>query len=596
MKKSFLIHVLVFMAFGFQVTVNAQWSADPFENLEIMDTDGMLVVPHVAVLPSGNSYISWYSATEGLRFDVYLQYLDNQGIKQWPEPGLLVSNHETDTWVSDYGLEIDQEGCAVLVTQDIRDGFGNSFAYRISPEGQMKWGPDGIRLTEGPEENYWPQVIETPGNDFIFINNMFPLDTTQISTLNLKKISKEGNLLWNNTVTMELMDLYFGRLLITEDGNLMVSYLGKDNYPDTVIGQQHYVHVFLQKFDLDGNSLWASPVQADSGDVMIYGALFTIPYLANDGADGAYVVWQSFAEENPTTLVNHVNAEGNLTWPGYGTPVSTNYYNDHTSPSVSYNPDLDRLFVFWQEYHYDGIDLEDCWGIAGQKFSPDGDRLWSDTAKFLVPLLCAIDTALMAAHISPGPENSLFFTYEKEFLLVNASDTTISGEIYGSLVDADGNYLWQDQVVPVTLAIGNKIHCYLSQFAADQWIIAWDDSRNHSEDPWNSGIYAQNITIDGNLGPLFTDEILSDKTGLLRGYPNPCSDLVNIEYELNRNSEITISIYDCLGNVLFSQNKRMQEIGKHMAEISMKTISHGVYFIILRSQDYSRSIRVIKKN
>lgn len=595
MKKALFFMAMTLAGIFSPVLTRAQWSDDPYENLEVRDTAGMIIVPHVAVDPQGNSYISWYSAIGDLNFDVYLQYFDKQGVKQWPEPGLLVSSHETYTWVSDYGLVVDQEGSAVLVTQDQRDGYGNAFAYRISPEGQMKWGPDGIRLTEGDDENYTPQVALAPDNNFLFLNNMFPLDTTQASTLNLKKTDKEGNLQWDKIIAMDLMDLYFGRMLITEDEHLMLSYLAKDKYPDTVLGQNHYIHVFLEKFDLDGNSLWPAPVQADTGNVMMYGSLMTFPYLTRDGADGAYVIWQSFADDNPTTLVNHIDSEGNLTWPGHGTPVSTNSYNYHTDPQALYNQEEDNLFVFFQEYQYDGQNLTDCWGVAGQKFSPEGDRLWSDTAKYLIPLVCAVDTAIFEIRLSKGPDNGMLFTYHKDYLQITGADTAIISEIFCSLVDSDGNYIWEDEVIPVSLAPGTKYHGDLSVFSDDQWIYTWEDYRNHASDPENAGIYAQNITINGDLGPLSTPEQGPTVQGLLSCFPNPASRQINLLMNLSRKSEVTVTIFDCLGNSLMTKNYGIMPAGLHQQQIVTDRLTAGLYFLQLQAQGEISTMKIIKQ-
>jgi hypothetical protein len=67
--------------------INAQWNTDPAENTAVTDVEGILSTPHVAMTPSGESYISWYSATEGFRFDVYLQHFGIAGNKLWEEDG-----------------------------------------------------------------------------------------------------------------------------------------------------------------------------------------------------------------------------------------------------------------------------------------------------------------------------------------------------------------------------------------------------------------------------------------------------------------------------------------------------------------------------
>lgn len=596
MKKTFLLTIVILQGIFFQETVLAQWSPDPFENQKVRDTAANNVVPHVAINPGGDCYISWYTSTEDLNFDVYMQYFDHQGNKQWPEPGLLLSHHATDTWVSDYDLVADPDGCAVLITQDKRDGFSNAFAYRVSQDGQMKWGPDGIRITDEEYNNYTPQVIVTPDNDYIFLNNMYSPDTTKESMLNLKKIGKEGNLIWDKTLSAGMMDLYWGRMLFTEDNNLMLSYLVKDIYPDTMPGQQHYIHVFLQKFDPEGNSLWPEPVQADSGDVMIYGSLITIPYLANDGKGGAYIAWQSFLNQNPTVLANHIDAGGNLTWPGHGIPVSTNYNNFHSNPGVYYNPGLDQLFIIWQEYHYDDVNLSDCWAVAGQKFSSSGERLWSDTSTFLVPMICSIDTTLTEICLSAGPGNSLFFSYFKNYLYISNTDTTVRSEIYGCLVDQDGNAVWPDGIVPISLVTSEKGDCYQSRFNDTHWIIAWEDLRIHSDDPWNSGIYAQNVTGTGNLGQTSIGEISIDQPGIMLVYPNPFTDEISLEYSVMRKSEISISIYDHLGRCLVKNDLGIRDAGIYVDKLSVGRLITGIYFLKLQADAHPITIKIIKSH
>ena len=114
MKTKFRLIAFILLEAALPAMLCAQWSDNPAENTQVRDTLGMLVVPHVASRESGDTYISWYSATDGLRFDVYLQHFDAAGNKLWDDRGLMISNHETDTWVTDYSLATDHEGNAIL--------------------------------------------------------------------------------------------------------------------------------------------------------------------------------------------------------------------------------------------------------------------------------------------------------------------------------------------------------------------------------------------------------------------------------------------------------------------------------------------------
>jgi len=586
---------LVLLAgFLFPLLLNAQWSSDPSQNTKICDTTGYLVVPHVAVNPAGDSYISWYSATEGLRFDVYLQHLDINGNKLWADDGLLVSNHPTDTWVSDYGLAVDHEGYAILTVQDMRDGYSNAFAYRISPEGTMAWGADGIRLTNTTDGNYWPQVAVTADNDYIFLYQMFPEDTALFSPIGFQKVDQGGNMLWDNTIASDSTDFFLPQMLLTEEGNLMVSWLAAKNSVDTVYGHENYIHVFVQKFSPDGQALWPAPMQVDTGNVMLVGALYTLPLLANDGADGAYIVWQSFSDYQPTVFANRVSGDGLLLWPGHGTLV-TMRPGDHAGPSVCYHPDIDRLFVFWEDYRYDPAHQTDSWGIYGQKFSPAGARLWGDTAIRVAPMIYSVDSTYITVLGKTAGNNGIGLFYEKEYFHITGADTTIMAELYASLLDTNAVYVWAGDRLAFSNAVSDKGHLTVSDFVNNQWIAAWEDNRQHPQQEFLSGIYAQNITLDGNLGPLAVEKPhFSDKIGL-KCYPNPFNEKITVNYDLPGKNKVIFIIRDMQERIIRTVCPGLQDSGQHTVNLDADALPAGIYIIELRTDDQVRYARIVKK-
>jgi hypothetical protein len=574
----------------------AQWSPDPAENTMVRDTIGLIVVPHVATAGGGDTYISWYSATEELRFDVCMQHFDSQGNKLWGENGLVLSAHETDTWVTDYSLAVDHEGCAVLATQDRRDaGFSNGFAYRIAPDGQMKWGEDGIRLTDDSDFNPWPSVLITPEDQFIFLNTHESLDTTQQSRLGLQKVDKQGMLLWGeNFIENENLDYYFPRMLLTEQGNIMVSWLAVSNDPDTVLGQVNYLHVYLQKFDSEGQSLWPEPVRVDTGNIMVYGSLYTLPWLANNGNDGAYIMWQSFWQEEPTVMVNQVSSGGQVLWDQGGIQAELTAENTSSSPSMCYSPEDDHLYVFFSYYRYDAINFSDCWAVGGQKFANDGTRLWGDSAKIVVPFLCSTDSSNIFITARQSGDGEICIFHWKEYLLVNGPDTSLQTELYASLVDQSGNLSWDPGHVFLSNAWGYKMHFDAGELNNNQWITSWEDYRSELILPGASGIYAQNITVDGNLGPVSVDGPLMAHTDGMTCYPVPFKDLFNISFELLERSEVIFRISDLRGRYLKSMEAGTQDRGKHTITVQAGALSPGIYLVQMRAGTREQFVRVIK--
>jgi hypothetical protein len=375
-----------------------------------------------------------------------------------------------------------------------------------------------------------------------------------------------------------VLDYFMPQMLLTEQGNLLISWLAKSSLPDTVMGQANYFHVYLQKFDHDGQPMWPEPVQADTGDLMSYNSVYTVPFLANNGTDGAYVTWQSLYLGEPTIRVNEIGAGGEILWQQNGVQVEINTQQQSITPSVLYDQANDRLYVFYLLYEQSGG--LDCWSVAGQKFSPAGDRLWGDQPKLMVPFICSLDTIYSAAFIKNAPDDRLCLFYNKVYTSTIDADTLNQSDLFASLIDTNGNHVWPGDNIPVSTAIGYKGYFTAGDYSEGQWITAWADNRQHPFQYAHYNIYAQNITIDGTLGPLSVSEPGTAPGPEMTCYPNPAKDILHIKIDgipaLER--EIEARIYDIRGKVVLAGN-----FGRTEFDFSIRSLNPGIYIIQVRS-------------
>ena len=67
-------------------------------------------------------------------YHVYLQRFDAAGIAQFDEGGMLISDHENDSWIAVFhmSLGVDSENNALITTLDQRSGPWNVYAYKVS--------------------------------------------------------------------------------------------------------------------------------------------------------------------------------------------------------------------------------------------------------------------------------------------------------------------------------------------------------------------------------------------------------------------------------------------------------------------------------
>jgi len=71
----------------------------------------------------------------------------------------------------------------------------------------------------------------------------------------------------------------------------------------------------------------------------------------------------------------------------------------------------------------------------------------------------------------------------------------------------------------------------------------------------------------------------------VRFYPNPASDMINIEYSVNENDNVVLNIMDMTGRIIMSEKLLS---GDHMlSNFSVANISSGVYYSDLRVNDQS---------
>ncbi|MCK4820351.1 hypothetical protein KA005_31595, partial [bacterium] len=365
--------------------VFAQWSDDAMENLAISDQVNYNIIPKIVMDPEGNTYISWFSAVD-LNYNVWLQRLDRDGNNLWAENGILISNKPTMAWVTNFSMILDDQNNAVIANQDERTGSSNAYAWRTSTDGYPLWDSDGITLSNSENFNPYPKMVETDDGDFVFCFDDEPWDTTQITKINLQKVSPDGTVLWGEGVTIEhdSLNYWFSHLTLTSEGDVMVSFLETPLVEDLPFGAQLIDYVNVQKVDMNGNLLWENPVRVDTGDCLYYPDMYIVPFIAPDEEGGAYVCWfTSLYPPVPSSsiFVQRVKADGTLGFVDGPANVSVNEQNEHWEPAICKLPGDPNFYVFWREFHYDYANMMDQIGVYGQKISPTGQRMWGEEAK-----------------------------------------------------------------------------------------------------------------------------------------------------------------------------------------------------------------------
>lgn len=466
MKKTVVLSI-IFLSL---LSLKAQWSNNPATNNVICNLGGEQAIPKIAIGPTGDSYIGYFSNESG-NYHVRLQRLDQLGNILWAANGLLISNNTADTWLTDWDMTVDQDNHAVLVWQDIRNGNNNVYAYRIAPDGNFVWGANGIALSNNSAFNASPKVTITNANNAVFA---WQSDNVVI----MQKVNPAGSLQWGaNGITLSSPNRYTWPQLLPSGTDDIILKLFDDSGP--VNAPTRYV--LARRFGADGSPVWSSyTTVSNAGGISAWTQIFSfIP----DGNDGFYIAWHDDRDMNmrSSVFVQHVNNAGQVQFTANGVEASTASSQNHSYPFLAKPPGSSDVFVYWMEQ----TGNQSQWGITGQKFNSSGARQWTNTGMVFITVST---TQVYPIDARTSPTDMVVFYEEYSNVLLST--------VKAMRVATDGSFVWNPSTAFVSSLQSEKGEGVATAFHNNQWVLAWEDSRNGNKD-----IYAQNIQLDASLGP-----------------------------------------------------------------------------------------------
>ncbi|MDP8313917.1 MAG: T9SS type A sorting domain-containing protein [Candidatus Celaenobacter antarcticus] len=552
MKKSAILTIL-FCAI-FTIALYAEWSSDPSINTVVCNLPGEDAIPKVVAGPTGDIYFGYFSSAEG-NYNVRLQRYDSAGNPQWAANGILISNHTAMSWLTDWDMTVDQDNYAILTFQDIRNaGNNNIYAYRISPEGTFMWGLDGLELSNSPDFDAAPKVTVTSAG-----NAVIAWSSEAVSRL--QKISPGGTLLWGATgITISGPNTYsWPQPFAVENDNVIVKY-----YDDSGPAWAPTRHVYAQKYNANGNAVWAQPCAISTAGAIT--AWTQILPIVPDENYGFFIGWYDDRDSNMNAdiYVQHVDSSGTCLFTTNGVIASTNYGNEHYYPKLAYLEGTQLLYVYWNEMDGD----QNYRGIYGQKFDMAGTRKWEDAGKMIISLALTDIYPFGAGHTDTD-------------VIVFYTEGLNDDYVKAVALDSDGDFIWTGDVVTMCSISSSKVHPEACALTGSQWIVAWEDERSGRD------IYAQNINTDGTLGyiPVAVEPQYSEDAFLLTAIPNPFSTTTTISFNLTTESteNTEIKIYNVKGQLVREfkiQNLKLKinEAVWDGKDEKGKEVKSGVYF------------------
>lgn len=108
-----------------------------------------------------------------------------------------------------------------------------------------------------------------------------------------------------------------------------------------------------------------------------------------------------------------------------------------------------------------------------------------------------------------------------------------------------------------------------------------------------NNLYLDNIYVGDNSTAITgVDEISSD-FGKLILYPNPSNGNTTLEYTLNNQSPVEISIYNLEGKLICTYNEGVKQDGTHQLQMSTQAFNKGIYFVNVKTNTLEKQLKLL---
>ena len=118
-------------------------------------------------------------------------------------------------------------------------------------------------------------------------------------------------------------------------------------------------------------------------------------------------------------------------------------------------------------------------------------------------------------------------------------------------------------------------------------IIAGHITAAADKDVWLIKLASTAVGIEEELG------LLPEKYSLSQNYPNPFNPVTTIKYSLPQSGEVTLLIYNLIGEEVARLVNRHQSTGEYSTEWNASKVSSGIYFYRLQAADFVQTRKMV---
>ena len=115
----------------------------------------------------------------------------------------------------------------------------------------------------------------------------------------------------------------------------------------------------------------------------------------------------------------------------------------------------------------------------------------------------------------------------------------------------------------------------------------------------NAGHLTENYNYACKIVPAFAGWSINEQEAInpmtaTRVYPNPATDVLNIEVNASQASEMSISVYNIMGQNVMNQNVNITT-GMNTRSISTSELNSGIYFVTVKANGFENTMKFVVK-
>ncbi len=504
---------------------------------------------------NGQTWIAFYSQN-GSNYDMRAQLLDANGNRQFGDSGVLVSDRKSGSATFVFNVCVDKDNNLVAAFQFQRGTSYECVIQKVKPSGKLLWGKNGIVLGAGLSP--YPATLST--------NEVAVAWNDNNGKINYQKISADGVSAWASPKIFSGNSAHSvtrAQVVAGTNGKFNMVYQDQFSFP-------FYTHLFEQKFDNDGNALWASAVQISTLATAAYRY-----YDVHGENDTTYVGYYG----NPSGS-NRFNAYVQRINPDGGLPYGTNgsYFANYSGNNDPYEqtiyiakkPGSNNIWALCTVTN----SLQTASGVYVQKYdAASGNNYFGATAKEVLPISSKL-ISLAFCQVSLCDDNPVFLV------------TSTNNKLLAVKLTGKGKFAWKKDLSAVGTSTNSKFRYGFTGFYKGQAVAVWQEDKGNGNMP-----YAQNINCDGTTGTASAfsdnDAQLSENLLSIKGvYPNPVENNFTATIISSRQTNVRVYITDVSGNVMKQFQQSLQR-GNNLIQVNTSNIKTGNYFIKVVSEGSS---------